>query len=119
MSDTNNESIDTLINDDEDFLTMDFEKNELHMMSDTRKQCNNELLISTTSKFIPNKSYHLSRTTRNPYDDGFVIIYFVLFWNVSKANIGDIDEENVCLSIATCFSHQGRPPWTISVWFNI
>jgi len=79
MSDTNNtnnESIDTLINDndDEGFVNMDLEKKELTVMSDIMKQCtkhlNNESLMSTTSKLIHNKPCRVPYSTRNPYDDG-------------------------------------------------
>jgi hypothetical protein len=79
MSDTNNtnnESIDTLINDndDEGFVNMDLEKKESNMMSDIMKPCtkhlNNEPLMSTTSKLIHNKPCRFSYSTRNPYDDG-------------------------------------------------
>ncbi|CAF1135476.1 unnamed protein product [Adineta steineri] len=71
---TNNESMDTLIDDDDEgFINSNFEEKKLNMMSDTMKQCkrnlNNEQLIPITSKLIHKKSNYPSKTTQNPYDD--------------------------------------------------
>ncbi|CAF4241297.1 unnamed protein product [Rotaria sp. Silwood2] len=77
INNTNDDSINTLINDndDEGFINMNFETNESNMMSDTKKQSNENLnsepiTLSTSKSIHNNKSCHFPYSTRNPYDDG-------------------------------------------------
>ncbi|UJR26564.1 hypothetical protein I4U23_007885 [Adineta vaga] len=80
MSDTINESTDTLISDniDEGFINMNFEEKKSNIMSDIQSQCNpNEQCTYSTSK-----SCHFQYSSRNPYDD-----------DTSSSVVEDWDEE--------------------------
>ncbi|CAF0998271.1 unnamed protein product [Rotaria sp. Silwood1] len=89
INNVNDESIDTLINDnddDEGFINLSFEADESNMMSDTKKQSNENLnsehISSITSRTIHNnKSCHFPYSTRNPYDDDTCRPFVVEDWD--------------------------------------
>jgi hypothetical protein len=96
VNNSNDESIDTVINDndDEGFINMNFDKNESNMMPDYTKQCDkvltNEQTISTTPKSIYNKPSHFPYSTQNPYDDDgslFVYSYLLLLHSLLLIDI--------------------------------
>ncbi|CAF0764224.1 unnamed protein product [Adineta ricciae] len=67
-SDTNTKSTDTLINDDEGFISMDLEEKKLNTMSNTPIQsCSNQPNQQCT--YLASKSSYLPYFKRNPYDD--------------------------------------------------